>query len=252
MLDASPIAPAVLAILIVIYCFGGFVKGAAAFGQPMVTIPLASFFLPVPTAIAISIAPVMAANVVQLIQNRHALPAARAYLPFYATLAACMIAGLVVLSAVGHEGLLVLIGALILVFVVVQLTGWQPDIATPLRLRVQLASGALSGLLAGMTSFVSFPSIPVFVACRMPREQFALVICVMFLLASTILSTGLSALGVYGRAELIATLVCIAPSAGGQMVGQYVRDRLPEDKLRAIVFAMLGAMGVSLIARGLL
>ena len=161
------------------------------------------------------------------------------------------IAGLAVLSSAGHERLLVLVGALILIFVAVQLTGWQPRIATPLRLRAQLASGALSGLLAGMTSFVSFPSIPVFVACRMPREQFALVICVMFLLASTLLSTGLSALGVYGRAELIATLVCIAPSAAGQMFGQYVRDRLPERRLRAVVFAMLAAMGVSLVLRGL-
>ncbi|ROO25164.1 TSUP family transporter [Salinisphaera orenii] len=249
--ELSPLAPAVLAALIVVYLLGGFVKGAAAFGQPMVTIPLASFLLPVPTAIAISIAPMMAANVVQLIQNRRALAAARAYLPFYATLAVCMIAGLAVLSSAGHERLLVLVGALILIFVAVQLTGWQPRIATPLRLRAQLASGALSGLLAGMTSFVSFPSIPVFVACRMPREQFALVICVMFLLASTLLSTGLSALGVYGRAELIATLVCIAPSAAGQMFGQCVRDRLPERRLRAVVFAMLAAMGVSLVVRGL-
>lgn len=249
--ELSPLAPAVLVGLIVIYLLGGFVKGAAAFGQPMVTIPLASFCLPVPTAIAISIAPVMAANVVQLIQNRRALSAARAYLPFYAALVACMIAGLAVLSSAGHERLLMLIGAMILVFVAVQSTGWQPRIATPLRLRTPLVSGALSGLFAGMTSFVSFPSIPVFVACRMPREQFALVIGVMFLLASTILSTGLSALGIYGRAELIATLVCVAPSAAGQMFGQYVRDRLPERRLRAVVFVMLGAMGVGLILRGL-
>ncbi|MES1926667.1 sulfite exporter TauE/SafE family protein [Salinisphaera sp. T31B1] len=249
--EASPLTLTVVAALLVIYLFGGFIKGAAAFGQPMLTIPLSSFLLPVPTAIAISIAPVMVANVVQLIQNRRVFRATFVYWPFYVTLVLAMILGLVVLSNVGHEGLLTLIGTLILVFVAVQASGWQPAIATPLRVRAQLVTGAASGLLAGMTSFVSFPSIPVFVAARMQRDVFAMVIGVMFLLASAILSTGLTVLGVYGRAEVLTAVACIAPSAGGQMLGQYVRDRLPERRLRAIVFSMLAAMGASLILRGL-
>lgn len=251
MSEPSPLTFAIVCALVVIYLFGGFIKGAAAFGQPMLTIPLSSFILPVPTAIAISIAPVVVANVVQLIQNRRAFPAVLAYGPFYLSLSIAMIAGLAVLSSAGHAGLLTLIGALIVVFVVVQLSGWQPQIVTPLRPRVQLMAGALSGLLAGMTSFVSFPSIPVFVACRMERHVFAMVIGVMFLLASTILSTGLSMLGVYGKAEIAVAALCVLPSAGGQVLGQYARDRLPERRLRLIVFAMLGAMGVSLIVRGL-
>ena len=102
-----------------------------------------------------------------------------------------------------------------------------------------------------MTSFVSFPSIPVFVACRLSREVFAAVICVMFLLSSAILSTGLSALGVYGRRELLTAVACVLPSALGQMGGQYVRDRLPERWLRALVLGMLAAMGLSMVLRGL-
>ncbi len=249
--DASPITLSIVAALVVIYLLGGFIKGAAAFGQPMLTIPLSSFLLPVPVAIGISIAPVMMANVVQLIQNRRAVGAVVAYLPFYLVLAVAMAGGLLVLSSAGHAGLLTLIGLLILVFVGVQISGWQPSIATPLRLRTQLISGALSGLLAGMTSFVSFPSIPVFVAARMERETFAMVIGVMFLLASTILSTGLSLLGVYGKSEIAVAALCVLPSAAGQMFGQHVRDRLPERQLRAIVLGMLGVMGISLLVRGL-
>lgn len=249
--DTSPITLSVVVALVVIYLLGGFIKGAAAFGQPMLTIPLSSFFVPVPVAIGISIAPVMVSNVVQLIQNRRAAGAVLAYLPFYTILAIAMAAGLLVLSSVGHSGLLTLIGLLIAVFVTVQISGWRPAIVTPLRLRVQLISGALSGLLAGMTSFVSFPSIPVFVAARLERETFAMVIGVMFLLASTILSTGLSVLGVYGKREIAVAALCVLPSAAGQMFGQRVRDRLPERRLRAIVLCMLGAMGLSLIVRGL-
>ena len=252
MQDASPITLSVVAALVVIYLLGGFIKGAAAFGQPMLTIPLSSLLVPVPVAIGISIAPVMIANVVQLVQNRHAIGSVRAYLPFYTMLALAMGGGLLVLSSVGDAGLLTLIGLLIVVFVTVQASGWQPDIVTPLRLRVQLISGALSGLLGGMTSFVSFPAVPVFVAARMPRETFAMVVGVMFLLASSILSTGLTMLGVYGKREIAVALVCVLPSAAGQMFGQRVRDRLAERRLRAIVLCMLGAMGVSLIVRGLL
>ncbi|GAB3684740.1 TSUP family transporter [Salinisphaera aquimarina] len=250
--DASPITLAVVGALLLIYLFGGFIKGAAAFGQPMMTIPLSSFFLPVPTAIAISIAPVMIANVVQLVQNRRAIGSTLVYWPFYLTLSISMMAGLVVFSNAGHAQLLTFIGVLIMVFVVVQLSGWQPRIVTPLRLRVQLVCGVVSGLLGGITSFASFPSIPVFVACRMERHVFSMVVGVMFLLVSTILSTGLSMLGIYGKAEIAVMLACILPSVAGQMIGQRMRDRLPEERLRLVVFSMLGAMGVSLVLRGLL
>lgn len=252
MFDASPLCLSILGALLLIYLLGGFIKGAAAFGQPMVTIPLSSLLLPVRTAIAISIAPVVAGNIVQLVQNRRALGAARAYLIFYVSLAIAMTIGLLVLSGAGDRRLLVLIGGLILLFVAIQLTHWRPRVACPMRPAIQCLSGGLSGLLGGMTSFVGFPSIPLFVACELPREQFAVVICVMFLLASLLLSTGLSVIGVYAPPTVLAALICMLPSAAGQMLGQRVRDRLPERRLQRMVFGMLGAMGVSLILRGLL
>lgn len=117
MTETSLLAPEILAILALIYLLGGFVKGAAAFGQPLFTIPLSSLMLPVPTAIAISIVPVFVSNVVQLAQNYGAWREAKNYWTFYLSLVIGMSIGLQALASVDQEALLLVIGILILAFV---------------------------------------------------------------------------------------------------------------------------------------
>jgi hypothetical protein len=80
---AGTLTGSTVAIIAALYLLGGFVKGTAAFGQPLIVIPLSSFFVPIPTAIAISVGPIIVSNLVQVFQNRSAFARMRRYWPFY-------------------------------------------------------------------------------------------------------------------------------------------------------------------------
>ncbi|QPC41944.1 sulfite exporter TauE/SafE family protein [Kaustia mangrovi] len=245
------LTPETLLLLAAIYLLGGTVKGAAAFGQPLVTIPLSSFVLPVPAALAISTVPVFVSNIVQLVQNRHEWRDATHYWIFYLPLAAGMVVGLQALARVDQAVLLVLIGALILVFVTTQSLGLRPALTHPPARGILAGSGLLSGLAAGTTSFVGFPSLLVFTAYGLERRLFALITSVMFLMSTAILSGGLTVLGYYNREELVAASLCTLPSIGGQMIGQRLRNRVSEKQLRALIYVLLSGVAVGLIVRGL-
>ena len=56
--------------------------------------------------------------------------------------------------------------------------------------------------------------------------------------------------GLYGHDALIVGVLCIVPSAIGQLIGQRVRDRISDVLLRRIVMVLLVGIALSLIARG--
>jgi uncharacterized protein len=243
--------PRVLAILALIYMIGGFVKGAAAFGQPLFTIPLSSMLLPVPTAIAVSLVPVFVSNVMQLVQNISAWREAKSYWPFYASLLIGMVIGLQALASVDQEKLLLVIGILILAFVATRLVTRKTIYRAPPGRWILTVTGFFSGLAAGTASFVAFPSLLMFTSYDLDRRTFAFVTCVMFILVTVMLSGGLTLFGLYGHDALVAGFVCIVPSAFGQVIGQRARNRMPDVLLRRIVMGLLVAIAVSLIVRGL-
>lgn len=251
MSDTGLLEPRVLAVLVLIYVLGGFVKGAAAFGQPLLTIPLSSFILPVPMAIAVSLVPVFVANVLQVAQNFGAWREARAYWTFYVSLVIGMVIGLQALASVDQEALLLVIGVLMLAFVATRLVQRRASYPAPPSRLVMTGTGFLSGLAAGTTSFVAFPALLMFTFYDLDRRVFAFVTCVMFLIVTIMLSSGMAVFGMYGRDAMIAGAICVIPSAIGQTIGQRVRDRMSDILLRRIVLALLAGIAASLIIRTL-
>lgn len=249
--DTILFEPRVLVLLAAIFVLGGFVKGAAAFGQPLFTVPLASLFLPVPTAIAVGLVPVFVSNVLQLVQNFSVWREAIGYWPFYLALTIGMAIGLQALASVDQEALLVVIGVLILAFVASRFVTRRAIRPAPPGRLVLVTTGFFSGLAAGTASFVAFPSILMFTAYDLDRRVFAFLTCVMFILVTTMLSGGLMMFGLYGHDVLVVGAICIVPSAIGQFVGQHVRDRMSDVLLRRIVLTLLVLIAVSLIFRGL-
>lgn len=246
----TPYTLPVIAALIGLFFVGGFVKGAASFGQPMVTTSIGVLFLPVPSAVAIAIIPAFSANIIQAWSGRGALPFLRPYLPFFVLLVVGIIAGLNVFVALDQSSLQAVIGALLVTFVVTQLFGFIPPFSPPPSRGVLAATGLISGLAAGTTSFVGFPALPVLIAYRLDRTLFALVTSVMFFITMGLIGGGLTLFGFFGRAELLMGLICCIPSILGQQAGLSVRNRLSVERLRLVINVILGITGVVLVLRG--
>ncbi|WP_018699054.1 sulfite exporter TauE/SafE family protein [Amorphus coralli] len=239
----------VIGALLGLYLLGGFVKGAAAFGQPLVTVSLAAMFMPVPIAIGISVIPSILVNLIQGYASRQAAPRLPRYWPFYLALIIGILIGLRIFSMLDQGALQVIIGCLLIVFSAVQLSGLTPPLSPPPRAPVLAATGLVSGLLAGTTSFVAFPSLPVFIAYGLDRRLFALVTSVMFTITLLMVGGGLTVLGLIGRSELVMGLVCCIPSYLGQRVGLAVRERMSVSALSILVNIILALIGVTFLVR---
>lgn len=239
----------VIAAILGLYVIGGFVKGAASFGQPMITISVAVLFIPVPAAIAIAVVPSFLANVVQGYSSRDAAPQLKPYWPFYAALIVGIAVGLRIFASLDQDALQAIIGVLLVIFSVTQLGGLSPPLSPPPKRGVLAISGLISGLAAGTTSFVAFPSLPVFIAYRLDRKLFALVTSVMFFITMLMVGGGLTVLGLFGRSELVIGLACCIPSIIGQKLGLRMRDRMSVSALRLFVNVVLGLVGLGLVLR---
>ncbi|MGX1308348.1 putative membrane protein YfcA [Amorphus suaedae] len=239
----------VIAAILGLYVVGGFVKGAASFGQPMVTISVAVLFIPVPSAIAIAVVPSFLANLVQGYASREVAPQLKPYWPFYVALVTGILIGLRIFASLDQGALQAIIGTLLLLFSATQLAGVSPPLSPPPKPATLALTGLISGLSAGTTSFVAFPSLPVFIAYRLDRRLFALVTSVMFFITMLIVGGGLTALGLFGRGELIMGLACCIPSFFGQKLGLRMRDRMSVTALRLFVNIVLACVGLGLVLK---
>ncbi len=232
------------------FLLAGVVKGAVGFGVPFITVPLLTQLVPVPTAAALSILPIITSNVVQAAQTRDAVGVMRRLWPLFLTLPVTLAASVRLIAALDARVLSLLIGVLVEVFVLLQLTGGLPPLPPRARVPLLVLSGMMAGVLGGATSFYSFPSLQVFLALRLTPREFVFATSAMFVLGSLVLGTGFAALGLLDGPELAVSVAALAPLLVGLQLGQALARRLSAAWFHRAVLALMALMGASMIARG--
>lgn len=234
-----------------IFFLAGLVKGTVAFGLPLVAVPLLAQLMPLPTAAALSILPIIASNLVQAVQTRRAAGVLRRLWPLFLALPVTLAVSVRLIAALDAKVLSLLVGALVEIFVLLQLTGRMPAISPKAERPVLALSGVAAGVLGGATSFYAFPSLQVFLAMRLAPLEFVFATSAMFVVGSLVLGAGFAALGLLRGNELVASLAALAPLLLGLQIGQALRRRLSIPAFRVFVLAFLALTGASMIWRGL-
>lgn len=237
--------------LTVVFLLGGIVKGVIALGLPLVTVPLLSQVFPVPVAITLSLVSVLASSVVQVYASRRARAILRQIWLLIVPLAVTIPLAARLAEMIEPSTLYVAIGIFIEVMVILQWVSVR--VALPKRGR-SLAlgiGGTVSGILGGITSFYSFPSVQLLVSLRLTSSEFVFATNAMFLAGSTSLGLTLNAQGLFTQENVALSLWALAPLMFGLAVGQRIRDRVSQETFRKLVLLMLAGSGVSLIHRGL-
>ncbi len=234
-----------------IFFLAGLVKGGVAFGVPTVTVPLLAQLLPVRTAAALCVVPIVVSNAVQVAQTRQAAGVIRRLWPLVLTLPVTLAVSVRLIASLDAAVLYILIGSLVLVFVLLQLTGRMPPIPPKAERRVLAVSGVVSGVLGGATSFFAFPSLQVFLALGLAPAEFVFATSAMFTLGSSVIGAGLAAFGLLGGSELIISIAALVPLLIGLQIGQALARRLSITMFRLLVLVVLAITGASMIARGI-
>lgn len=247
-----PLSAFVFACLITL--FAGFVKGAIGFALPLIMIALLPSVMPAQTALAALILPVLVTNVHQSV--RHGIGTAlQSGRKFWRIVAATM-AGIVVSApfvvVLPQPVLFLLLGVAVLVFSLLQLSGWAPVIPDRWRNTAELGTGLVGGLYGGISGVWGPPTLVYLLATKVEKREVVRVLSVVFTLGAVVLVVMHLRSGVLNAHTIPLSAAMLVPATLGLFLGYVVQDRMDAVLFRRYALILLCLSAINLLRRGLL
>ncbi len=240
-------------VAMAVAAFAGFVKGAVGFAMPMIMISAFSSFLTPHQALAGLILPTVVTNVAQAF--RQGTPAAvQTALQYRRFLIATLI--MLVLSAQFVEAIpqnlfLLLLGAPITAFALLQLSGRNLALRIDHRNRAEWILGAIGGLYGGVSGVWGPPLLVYLLSIGTDKAETVRVQGVIFLLGAVVLLAAHLQTGVMDGPNLVFSALLTLPALIGQWIGFSIQDRLDQAKFRKWTQVLLVLTGLNLVLRAL-
>jgi uncharacterized membrane protein YfcA len=235
--------PAIVAVV----ALAGLIQGLAGFGSALVAVPLLAMLLPVEIVVPLMVLMGVAVSLLNLLHLHHAVRLG----PLVPLLGGYLIGtplGLLLLTRAPERVLLGLLGALIAGYALLSLAGRRTDYRWLREQRV--AIGTLSGAL-GAAFGINGPPVILHVSAHpewgADGQKAALT---LFFIAAGMLTSVALGLGGLMTAPLFGLLLlCLPPLLLSSLAGAWLYRRLGEHDYRRLVFSMVLATGVLLLAR---
>jgi uncharacterized membrane protein YfcA len=245
------ISGAQIVFLLLAFLAGAFVKGLSGIGMPLFVIPILLQFVPLQTAIAIMIVPVVLSNILQILDWHKVCAAARRFWSLLIVLPIGIAIGNLALLYLDPRQLDVLIGMLIGTFACFGLFRITPAAPTPNEKLWNPIVGAITGVLGGFSSFYGPPIAFYLLTLKMPRDVFIVTSALIFSVAGAALNILMIVHGMVGWHDILLSTVSIAPVAAGLLLGNYVRRFISQAVFDKIILWFLVAIALNQIRRGL-
>lgn len=245
------LAPQAFIAALLITLFAGFVKGAVGFAMPMIMISAFSSFLPPETALAGLILPTLISNLTQAFRQGFA-PAWATVITYRRLLIATVI--FIVISAqfvrvIPQDLFLLLLGAPITAFAVLQLAGVGLALRLEHRRRAEWILGAIGGLYGGVSGVWGPPLLVYLLSIKADKLVTVRVQGVVFLIGATVLLLAHLHSGVLTPSTTAFSAALVLPAMIGQILGVAIQDRLDQSKFRRWTQILLVLTGLNLMRR---
>jgi len=242
--------PCIVAWCFFALCCGGFIKGALGVGTPLLTVPMMAQVLPPQMAIAIMAVPVVVANLWQFSQaERSRAVVAR----FWPTLIAILIGSLVgvkILSVIDEKTLLVLVGAAVIAFALLQGSRFRLHLPDRLVKPAGVLFGGASGLIGGVSSFFGPMLITYLISIRdLDKNQFVSSISFLYVSAVVPWALTLYIFDILDQRLLLYSALATLPVTLGLLGGQRMRKHISEARFQKLIIVVLIISGSSMLWR---
>lgn len=237
--------------IVVVFLLGGLVKGAVGFGLPQLTIPLLAFVFPVPEAVALSVVPMFASNLLQATTSRHLGSLVSTYWVLLLTLAVSLAISVRLMVWLEPEMVRLAVGAAAIAYVTLELSGVRLAFLSRRNAWTQGGVGIVSGVIGGATAFFGLTAILYLVSQDLDKNRFVDAVSIMLLSGALVLIASLSGLGVVGVRELLISGACCLPLVVGMRAGRRLRDGIDPRVFRRLILVLVFATGASMILRAI-
>lgn len=241
-----------LAVLVLAVAFlaAGTVKGVIGAGLPTAAVPIAATVVEPALAIALTVVPVLVANVWQTFQGGHYRPVLRRFWPFLLGLALGVLGGAQILVTVEPSAIALVMGALVVLICGYQLLSGSLTVPASRQGWLNPMAGGTCGIFGGVAGMFA-PTILYATALRLPKDVLVSLFGMIALFGTLPLYASLAVNRVLAWDELVLSVAAAAPVALGLVAGKWLRDRISQRTFERALFSMLLLIGLNLIRKGL-
>jgi len=233
------------------FLLAGTVKGVIGLGLPTVSLALLTAILDLPLAMVLLLVPSFITNLWQAAAGGNARAILLRLWPFLLMATGTVWLGAMALRRVDLALLSALLGALLMVYSTVSLTGLHFTITVRQEAWVGLLIGTANGILTGMTGSFVVPGVLFLQAIGLSRDMLIQAMGMLFTASTLALAIALQANNFLTIELGTVSAVALLPAFIGMVIGQRIRQRLSEQLFRRIFFISLLLLGAYIIASAL-
>lgn len=239
-----------LALVCALLFSAGVVKGFFGIGTPPILLGTLTFLYEPRYVLALIMIPIVASNARQAFRGGNPAIILRKHI-WFLPVGALSIFGSSFLSGGFPESVLLIItGAAMVLFAITALSNRVPLLSQRWASHAQVAAGAASGLLGGLSGIWGPPMLVYLYAQRLPKAELIQTIGVFFLILSSAMTIGIAAAGDLSPLRAMISVALIVPLFIGMPIGETLRHRLDDTRFLRLFLILFLVLGANLIRRG--
>jgi len=238
-------------IYLIIFFFGGLVKGTIGVGLPTVTLTLLSFFFDIKDSISFILIPVILTNLFQMLDGKNLKSIFQQTKFFLFTSVVFVIPGFLILRAIDSKIILLILASLLVFNSSLVLFNKIIIIKKHNSFLPQFWIGALTGITTGVTSIYTMPFIFLIQSLKFSKEKLIQLMGLSFFLYSLsqfVLFYSFSMIN--EKVFLFSSIACL-PILLGVIAGKYLRKILSEQIFKKLFNYMLLISGLTIIIKSI-
>ena len=232
---------------------GGFCKGVIGVALPLVGISIMVTAIDARLAVAMIVIPIFVTNAQMAFRSGSGelVEAVQRFWPLIMTCFITLLTVSVYATRLSSETILIGRGAVLLLFVLANVSPWKPRISAKLEKPTGALVGVVSGMLGGVTSVYGPPITMFLLASGVPKSKWSASIGATFGIGSLPLVAGYILNGmITPTVALVSSAACL-PAFLGMWLGFKLQDALQPETFRKVLMAGLLIMALNLLRRGL-
>ena len=240
-------------ILIASCCFfvAGISKGTLGVGLPIAAVGLMTLFIDARLAVSLMVFPIMLTNVWQVYRSGNIANIARDNWLFAVVLLFALLTTTFFTTRVSADVLVMLVGFVIILFSLVNLTFRVPPIPNRHDRLAQCLGGVAAGIVGGFTAIWSPPVAAYLIARGVEKDEFVGSTGFLFFVGSLPLCLGFWHNGMLTGPVALVSLGMIIPTLAGFTVGEVIRRRIDARRFKTILLVFFLLIGFNLVRRAL-
>ena len=227
---------------LLIICCAGILQGFCGFGYSLLALPLICLFAPAQWAVPVIAVSSLALNIMVLSTSWRNLRL-KGFLPLALSGMVFTPLGVWMLSSLSDTAVRVIIGITVTAASLLSLSRWAPHAKrSPAGMA---ATGALSGIFNGLTTFSGPPAVIYLSATETEKGSFRANLSAFFLALTLIAIPSFVSAGVTSTANLLQAAIYLPAAAAGGTVGILLARKVDSSAFRKTALVVLSLLGVS-------